>query len=324
MLPRRTQLARLRQVAQAALAQYPLPAGRLRFINHGENTTYRHDSPAGSFLVRLHRPQRHGRDADSDAAIRSEIAWLDAIRAETDLEVPEALHSRDGAVTVRASAAGETRTCSVLRWLPGRISEDSTYPVHYRRLGAAMARLHLQADSWTPPSGFTRIHWTHEAFFGDAMVYGGVPAAQVWNLFPTALRSRFETVAERLRPLLADTADTGLIHADLHLGNAVFEGDRVKLIDFDDCGTGHRLYDVAVAVWERRDEDEYPELRDALVAGYRSVRPVDVTQLDDFIALRQFAFQIWYTGQAQADPAFAARLGSTEEWSMDMLDLLGY
>lgn len=324
MLPRRTQLARLRRVAQAAIAQYPLPEGTLRFVTHGENTTYRHDSAAGSFLVRVHRPQRHGQDADTDAAIRSEIAWLDAIRAETDLEVPEALRSATGTVTVQASATGETRTCSVLRWLNGRIHEDSTHPVHFRRLGAAMARLHVQADGWTPPSGFARIDWNHEAFFGDVMVYGGVPAAQVWDLFPTALRTRFEAVAERLRPLLDDPTDVGLIHADLHLGNAVFEGDRVKLIDFDDCGTGHRLYDVAVAVWERRDLPEYPELRDALLAGYRSVRDIDVGHLDDFIALRQFAFQIWYTGQAQADPAFAARLARVEQWSLEMLKLLGY
>lgn len=90
-----------------------------------------------------------------------------------------------------------------------------------------------------------------------------------------------------------------MIHADLHLGNAVFEGERVKLIDFDDCGTGHRLYDLAVAVWEQRDEDDYDDFRDTLLTGYGSVRDIDVTHLDDFIALRQFAFQIWYTGMAR-------------------------
>ena len=324
MLSRRSQIARLRRVALAALERYPLPEGRLRFVTHGENTTFRHDSSAGSHLVRVHRPQRHGRHADGDAAIRSEIAWLDAIRTDTDLAVPEALTATDGAVTVQASAAGETRTCSVLRWMDGRIFEDSARPVHFGRLGEAMARLHLQADGWTPPPGFTRIDWNHQAFFGNVMVYGDVPAGDCWQLFPDALRSRFEKLANRLEPLLSDTADNGLIHADLHPGNAVFEGDRVKLIDFDDCGTGHRLYELAVAIWERRDADDYRECLAALLAGYRSVRPIEVTQLDDFIALRQFAFQIWYTGTAQVNPAFAGRLAVVERWSMEMLDLLGY
>lgn len=309
-------------MAEAALRRYDLPAGRLTFVDHGENTTFRLDCPAGRQLVRVHRPQRHGRDVDTAAAIRSEIAWLTAIRADTDLEVPRAVPAADGSVTVEASAAGQTRVCSVLRWMHGRIHEESSRPVHLRRLGAAMAALHRQADAWTPPADFVRIDWNHETFFGDVMVYGDTPAGQCWRLLPDALRTRFETVARRLEPLLASGADVGLIHADLHLGNAVFAGGRVKLIDFDDCGTGSRLYDLAVAVWELRDGDDYPAYRDALLAGYRSVRAIDATHLDAFIALRQVAFQLWYTGTAQVNPQFAEGLDRIYRWSMTMLDLV--
>lgn len=322
MLTRLAQIARMRRVALDAVGQYRLPAGRLRFVDHGENTTFRHQSAAGRFLVRVHRPQRHGRHVDPIAAIESEIAWLEAIRTDTDLQVPRVLRSRTGAVTVQGRAAGETRTCSVLHWLDGRIQEDSRHPVHLHRLGTAMATLHNQADRWQPPPGFVRIDWNHEAFFGDEMVYGGVPAAQCWALFPHRLRARFEVLAERIRPVLADCADVGLIHADLHLGNVVLAGSSVKLIDFDDCGFGARLYDLAVAVWEMRDEPAYLACRDALLAGYRSVRDIDATGLDDFIALRQFAFQIWFTGTAQANPAFADDLAEVEQWSLDMLELV--
>ena len=76
VLTRRSQITRLRRVAEAAVEQYPLADGRLRFIGHGENTTFRHDSAAGSHLVRVHRPRRHGHDMHASGAIRSEIAWL--------------------------------------------------------------------------------------------------------------------------------------------------------------------------------------------------------------------------------------------------------
>ncbi len=197
---------------------------------------------------------------DSAAAIGSEIAWLRSIRADTDLEVPEAIPTRDGSVTVEATASGETRVCSVLRWMDGRLYEDSARPVHLRRIGAAMAILHNQADAWTPPDDFVRIRWDHETFFGNVMVYGGIPAADCWNLLPAPVRARFEAVAERTADVFASTDDVGLIHADLHTGNAVFEGDRVKLIDFDDCGTGPRLYELAVAVWEHRLDRRLPGL----------------------------------------------------------------
>ena len=213
-------------MAEAALDKYPLPDGRLTFVAHGENTTFRHDSTAGRHLVRVHRPQRHGRGVDSAAAIRSEIAWLQAIRADTELAVPNALSADDGSTTVEVSAAGETRVCSVLRWMDGRIHESSPRPVHLRRLGEAMARLHDQADAWTPPADFVRIHWDHETFFGDVMVYGNTPAAECWALLPSEVRARFQAVGDRLADVMPQVGGVGLIHADLHLGNALFQGAR--------------------------------------------------------------------------------------------------
>ena len=186
----RAQIAALRAVALRALRAYPLPDGRLTFVTHGENTTFRHDSPAGRFLVRVHRPQRHGTGVDGAQAVASEIAWLRSIRAETDLEVPEALLTNDGAVTatVPGPLGSEPRVCSVLRWMDGRIYEETARPVHLRRLGAAMATLHNHADGWTPPADFVRIRWDHETFFGDGMVHGGVPAGDCWRLLPARLR----------------------------------------------------------------------------------------------------------------------------------------
>jgi Ser/Thr protein kinase RdoA (MazF antagonist) len=320
MTSRRAQIARRRQVALAALDRYGLPDGRLTFVSHGENTTFRHDSAAGRYLLRVHRPQRHGKDVDSAAAIRSEISWLRAIRAETDLSVPDALAADDGATVVEASAAGQTLACSVLRWMDGRIMEGSAKPVHLRRLGGAMARLHVQADGWTPPSDFVRISWDYETFFGDGMVYGETPAADCWTLLPAQVRARFASVAARMADIMGRVGDWGLIHADLHLGNTVFDRADVKLIDFDDCGHGYRLYELAVAVWELRDEPYYPAFRDALVQGYREHRDVDVTHLDDFIAVRQIAFDLWFTGMAQVNPAFAENLDRVHRWSLSMLD----
>ncbi|MEO6509853.1 MAG: phosphotransferase [Nocardioides sp.] len=322
MASRRAQLGRLRRVAEAAVEKYPLAGGALTFVDHGENTTYRLDGPAGRFLVRVHRPQRHGHATDSGAAVRSELAWLRAIRAETDLLVPEPLAATDGDTVVEASAAGVSRVCSVLRWMDGRIMEGSARPVHLRRLGAAMARLHVHADAWTPPADFVRMRWDHETFFGNEMVYGETPAAGCWDLLPAELRTRFAAVGARMAGLMERDEDWGLVHADLHLGNAVFERGAVKLIDFDDCGHGPRLYDLAVAVWELRDEDGYDGFRDALLEGYREHRDVDVTHLDDYIAVRQVAFDLWYTGMSQVNPAFADRLDRVHRWSLSMLDLV--
>lgn len=67
---------------------------------------------------------------------------------------------------------------------------------------------------------------------------------------------------------------------------------------------------------------EYPAFRDALLSGYRARRDVDVRYLDDFIGLRQVAFDLWYTGTAQVNSAFSARLDRVHRWSLAMLDLV--
>jgi Ser/Thr protein kinase RdoA (MazF antagonist) len=322
MLSHRAQITRLRRLAVRALDAYPLADPQLKFVTHGENTTFKVGASTSGgaverFLLRVHRPARHGRFIDSDAAIRSELRWLMALRAQTDLLVPEPLLTRGGELTTTASAPGvpQPRTCSVLRWMDGRVYTDSPRPVYLHRLGSAMARLHNHADTWRRPEDFVRIQWDWETFFGDTMEYGGINAAQVWDLLPGDLRGSFDRVAARARRVMAQLGDgpdaVGLIHADLHLDNALFAGGDVRLIDFDDSGIGYRLYDVAVALWELRHRDDYEAFRTALVAGYTGHRPLSadhLAHLDTFIAVREVAFGLWFVGTAQVNPVFRDRL----------------
>ena len=71
-----------------ALDAYPLADPQLSFVTHGENTTFKVSASTDGgvverFLLRVHRPSRHGRYIDSTAAIRSELHWLTALRAQT-------------------------------------------------------------------------------------------------------------------------------------------------------------------------------------------------------------------------------------------------
>ena len=196
MLSRRSQVAQMRRLAREALGAYPLADPELRFIAHDENTTFRVDAraPVGRerFLLRVHRPARHGRNVDPAAAVGSELCWLAALRADTALAVPEPFRATSGNLTtiVTSGQVPLPRVCSVLRWMEGRIHASAPRPVHLRRLGGAMAQLHNHAAGWRPPPGFVRIRWDCETFFGDTMVYGGLNAADVWDLLPGDLRRR--------------------------------------------------------------------------------------------------------------------------------------
>ena len=344
MVSFRHRLADMRRLGRTALDAYPLVDPRMRLVGDMENTTFRVEAfeadpevawptPGGRarFLLRVHRPQRHGRSVDTVAAIRSELLWLTALRADTDLLVPEPLLTRGGDVTVTVSSAAvpETRTCSVLRWMDGSRHTAAPRPRHVRMIGAAMAGLHNHADEWSLPHGFVRIHWDWDAFFGDTMEYGGISALECWPLLPKDLRAHFDEVASRAGHLMKELGHgsdvVGLIHADLHLDNAIFKPGGVRLIDFDDCGFGYRLYDVAVTLWELRHRADYLSFHDAMVEGYTQHRPLpddQLAHLDTFIATREVGVGLWFAGMAQVKSSFREYLDDELARIRDSLDVL--
>jgi Ser/Thr protein kinase RdoA (MazF antagonist) len=307
-------------VATRALTSYDLKYASLEFIAHGENTTFRVTGPDGArYLLRVHRPNRHGRAVDSRQAVQSELEWLAALRTDTTLAVPEPVRSITGELTTTETTddIDEPRVCSLLRWMDGRNHSRSARPIHLRRIGAVLAQLHNHADHWHVPDRFVRIRWDHAAYFGNTMVYGNVDAADVWTLLPLELRDVCARVADDVGAVMLTLGDGanvfGLVHADAHLDNVLFSGQQACLIDFDDCGFGYRIYDAAVALWELRHRSDYEEFQMAFVYGYTQHRPLPNEQLehlDLFIAAREVAFALWLVGMAQTRESFRAVLAA--------------
>lgn len=50
----------------------------------------------------------------------------------------------------------------------------------------------------------------------------------------------------------------GLIHADLRLANLLVDGELTRIIDFDDCGFGWYLHDLASALSSHEDHVDTP------------------------------------------------------------------
>lgn len=89
-------------------------------------------------------------------------------------------------------------------------------------------------------------------------------------------------IAASITPLLesGEPGDSGRIHADLHRGNMIALPDgSVGVIDFDDCGTGRFLLDIATvlsSVYRAAggEPEAYAAFADAYLAGYSRVRPL--------------------------------------------------
>ncbi|MBZ0289425.1 MAG: phosphotransferase, partial [Anaerolineae bacterium] len=91
----------------------------------------------------------------------------------------------------------------------------------------------------------------------------------------------------------------GLIHADFIAKNFLFQDNDLYAIDFDDCGWGYYLYDLAPLLTQTRGEPNFADIYDAFWEGYTGVRNLpdsDRAYLETFIAARHLASCRWLAG----------------------------
>ncbi|HTR83627.1 MAG TPA: phosphotransferase [Reyranella sp.] len=290
--------------ARAALSFFPIDAADPVLVNLAENVTFKVvDRRDGSpWVLRLHRPGYHTLEE-----LIAERAWIRALTA-FGIEVPQALTARDGReyVPVTIAATGEQRYAGLARWTEGRLlshvlaetTDDHVVEDYFGQLGAITARMHNQASAWQAPAHFTRHHLDADGLMGEAPHWG-----PFWEhrLLTPAERSLLLATRDRLRAWLArlDKSPSvySVIHADMHPGNVLVDGDRLTVIDFDDAGFGWHLYDIAVVLTYWQSKPNAKDIERAFLRGYRAERPLPDTAepaIETFRLIRWMASIGWF------------------------------
>lgn len=316
------QRARLELVARAALAEHGIDAATpLTLLNISENATYAVDDPAtGRSVLRVHRPGYHSR-----AAIESELAWIDALRAHGVVATPAVLPAPDGRrVVVGRHPDGEERHAVRFAWVEGVEPHGARLVDDFTELGAVTARLHAHARSWARPAGFTRFRWDFDTSLGERGHWGR------WQDGMAVGRSELEVLgrlAATLQTRLAAYGDGpdrfGLVHADMRLANLLVDpagAAPVHVIDFDDSGFGWFMYDLGSSLSFIEHDPAVPDLIEAWVTGYQQVAPLspaEVAELPTFVMLRRLLLVAWIGSHSDTD--LAREMG--EEFTTTSCDL---
>lgn len=101
-----------------------------------------------------------------------------------------------------------------------------------------------------------------------------------------------------------DLQTYSMIHGDLHAHNILKTPEGLHVIDFDDAGFGWHQYELAVAIFDYQSKPQFQAIRDALVAGYRSLRPLSDEALEllpAFLLMRSLALLGWIDGRPELD-----------------------
>lgn len=263
------------RLAHQALAAYPwLTLRRLDLFCRSENATLRViDHRNQRYALRLHRPDYH-----TLAGIRSELCWLQALQAD-GIPVPQVRLPQDDqpVVTVR-TADGSPRYAVLFDWIDGEVLQSDVNRVRHADfvvLGEITARLHQQSRQWLLPAGFSRLTWDHDAMVGAQGHWGNW--REVPGLRPddcVLIENCLRRTADSLRHYGKSPARFGLIHADLRLTNVMRCQNDTRVIDFDDCGFGWYLHDVAAAISFVEHHPAAPEWVAGWLEGYQRHCPL--------------------------------------------------
>jgi Ser/Thr protein kinase RdoA (MazF antagonist) len=282
---------------RAALPRYGLPADTpLTLLNRSENETWR---AGDSLILRLHRQGYH-----TGAEIASELHWLTALQGLPGLRTVCPVADRDGALV---GTVGDRHLVGFAPIAGAELQVSDDLDRWFAPLGEVTARLHSHARGWTPPPGFTRKRWDATTILGPTPHWGHWWQAHGLDPEGRALLSRATAeLADRLAAYGTGPDVFGLIHADLRLANLMLDDDGLVAIDFDDCGFGWWIYDLAAAVSFFETDPRIPGLIARWCDGYGragTLAAKDRAMIPAMILLRRVLLGAWLSTRADSDTA---------------------
>ena len=137
------------------------PDAPLRLLSLSENATYLVDD-AEPIVLRVHRADYH-----SLQAIRSELAWMAALREQTDVVTPHLIPAQ------RRQRGGDGRindhplNVDAVTFVSGCTAEETAGGGRLRRSSAASPRpCTTMSRGWQAPDYFTRFSWDADTMIG--------------------------------------------------------------------------------------------------------------------------------------------------------------
>lgn len=206
----------------------------------------------------------------NEAEVNYETAYL-AFLDGAGIPVSTALTTRNGSRTVPVRAMEGPRHFALFRWADGTTFAKQATPALAHKLGALIARMHAVGGRFRPDAG--------RVVDSQGVMRRDLPHIQRMVAHRPGEAAYYADVADRIWRKFEDVRaldlPRGPTHGDFHAFNAfVAPGDKITLLDFDNCGTDYLLAELASFAWANEYVKQPQAITDAFHAGYESVRPL--------------------------------------------------
>lgn len=315
-------LTKFETIAKHAIPSFPkYSEATIQLLNYSENATYLLQNPRNGdkSVLRVSRPGYHTKQE-----LESELVWLHSIEQYSPITVALPIAGSNGEFVQTVDNEKEEYYCTLFTFLEGEApseehEEDLIF--QFEKLGEVTAHLHENSmKHHTHLYELERPTWNYETILGSRPKWGR------WEdglgITPERLKL-FQEVSNKIEQRLNDfgsaSSKFGLIHADMRLANLLIEKDQIKVIDFDDCGFGWYLYDLATSLSFIEHKSYVPALISSWLKGYRKVRTLSAeeeAEIPTFIMMRRLQLISWIGSR---DNETTRELGSTYTEQTDQL-----
>lgn len=250
-------------LAQQLASHYGLTNARTMLIKTTIRDVYRVTSDAGMHVAILYPAQRTPQMIDEEIAITDHLH-------QHGLPVVPPIAALDSRRHVTLTLPEGPRQLIVLPYVDAAMTRSPS-PDTVRHYGEVVARMHLATDGLT--IALERPVYDVQRLVLDAMQH--IRAALTDR---PAIVAELDAIAAAVAPRLAALEHSapafGFVHADIAPSNALIAADgSLTLIDFDLCGLGWRVMDIASYL----NEIEYwrmGPMEGVFLEGYTSIRPL--------------------------------------------------
>jgi Ser/Thr protein kinase RdoA (MazF antagonist) len=237
----------------------------IELINYEYNATFKvEDSDGVKFALRMNINSLRSKEN-----LQAEIAFISHLASSSVVKTPAPVKTLKGepSTSIRLDEADRDLHCVLYTWIDGEELGDEPTEEQLFALGAAMARMHLACKDFTLPHG-AEAPRLDDFFWGSPNLLFS-PASELEEQTQLKLKAGVDSILLIVAELYK-SATPILIHADLHGWNLMWNEGALTVFDFDDCGLGLPIQDLATALYylDTTEQDE------ALKSGYRSVAPL--------------------------------------------------
>ncbi len=272
-------------LARAIAAAYNLGACTCQLIKGMVLDTYKVTTTQGLFVFRIYRFNKRQLQA-----IEAEINFLNILRTANIL-VPMVVVMTNGQTIMTLPAPEGNRYAVMLTYMEGATLNYCPELDNFSGYGRAIARIHQVADTMDKPLCRPELNLEFLLQTPIAMIKQVLPHQIAAELQITA-----KIITSAIELLPRQIPIYGVCHGDIDCSNVLIavNGDIIP-IDFDYCGMGWRVYDIACFYVDAEYLQLPAEVKPAFLEGYAKIRALSPQELDA-IPLFEAVRHIWYLG----------------------------